>query len=387
MTSNAVIPADRGLLHGAGGAVLVAAAAALLLWLVSNVAPREWHVPDADIVLDGAHYRAGPDDLRWLESFTVAHFDAGEQAARALVADEVRAALDPLFAASRARLPEFLDWYYSLRGEYGRIGMAALDAADLAEPGYVARRAAATLLPEEAWTARLEDLEHAAAERLGAHYRDLESTWRREVTRRLSAQRVPAPLDAATGRPTLVLDDLVYEIIASEADALGVRLSLSTATAGIGAAAAPALARAVGRRAGRAAAGRAAARGASRIGAAAASGAAVCAPGGPVAAACAFLAGAGAWFATDWALLRVDEAMHRDELERALDLALTNLRGELERELVAAFDAAIAAHGAAVEREISRTFVPAEAGRVGVRDADGTSGSNGTRGTSRDPDV
>ena len=383
MTSIAALPAERVSLAGICGAALVAAAAGVLLWLVANVAPREWHVPEADIVLDGARYRAGADDLHWLESFTVSHFDAGEHAARALVADEVRAALDPLFAASRARLPEFLDWYYSLRGEYSRIAMAALDAADLAEPGYVARRAAEMLLPEDAWTARLAELDSAAADRLGAHYRDLESAWRAEVVRRLSAQRIPAPL-GETRHPTLVLDDLVRDIIASEADALGLRVSASTATAGIGAAAAPALARAVGARAGRAAASRAAARGVSRIGAAAASGAAACAPGGPVAAACAVLAGAGAWFATDWALLRVDEAIHRDELERALDLALANLRGELERKLVAAFDEAIAAHGAAVKREISRTFVPAEAGRVG--DA-GASTSSGSRGTSRAPDL
>ena len=384
--ASAALPVERAPRRGAGGAVLVAAAAASLLWLVMNVAPREWHDPDADVVLDGVHYRAGPDELRWLESFTAAHFDAGENAARALVAGEVQAALDPLFAASRARLPEFLDWYYSLTGEYSRIAIAALEAADLKDPGYVAQRAAEMLLPEEAWTARLADLERVAAERLGAHYRDVESTWRAEVARRLSARRVPAPLDTATWRPTLELDDLIGDIVASEADALGLRLSVSTATAGIGAAAAPALARAVGARAGRAAASRAAARGVSRIGAAAASGAAVCAPGGPAAAACALLAGAGAWLATDWALLRVDEAMHRDELERALQLALTNLREELERELVAAFDAAIVAHGDAVQREIGRTFVPAEAGRAERGDAGGASSSSGS-GTGRDPDV
>lgn len=364
--------------------MLVAAAAALLMWLVTNVAPREWHVPEADIVVDGVRYRAGPDELRWLESFTAAHFDAGGKAARALVADEVDAALDGLLDASRARLPEFLDWYYSLSGEYSRIAMAALEAAGLAAPGYVAERAASILLPEDAWTARLAGLESTAAARLSAHYRDVESAWRAEVAMRLSARRIPAPLGpGADRRPTLVLDGLVRDIIARETDALGLRVSLSTATAGVGAAAAPALARAVGARAGRAVAGRAAARGVSRIGAAAAGGAAVCAPGGPAAAACALLAGAGAWLATDWALLYVDEAMHRDELERALDLALTNLRAELERELDAAFDAAIAAHGAAVQREISRTFVPAEAGR----DASGASTSSGDGGTGRDSGV
>src|SRR5690606_30107279 len=165
-------------------------------------------------------------------------------------------------------------------------------------------------------------------------------------------------------------DDLLGEIVAREADALGARLSISTAAAGVGAAAAPALARAAAVRGGRAAASRAAARGASRIGAAAASGAAVCAPGGPVAAACAVLAGAGAWLAADWALLRIDETMHREALERSVEDALAGLRAGIERELVAAYDAAIAAHSAAVQRQITRSFVPAEAGRA-ARAVDG----------------
>src|SRR5690606_16520573 len=144
----------------------------------------------------------------------------------------------------------------------------------------------------------------------------------------------------------------------------GSRVSISTGAAAVGAVAAPALARAAAVRGGRAAASRAAARGASRIGTAALGGAAVCAPGGPAAAACAVLAGAGAWLATDWALLRLDERLHRAELERSFGEALIDLRAEVDRELTAAFDAAIEAHYADAEVEIRRTFVPAHAGRA-----------------------
>lgn len=357
----------------AGAAMLaVVAAAAGLLSLVTTVPPLEWPAPETEIVLGGSHYRAGPDELGWLEAFTARHFAAGGEAARGLVVEEIDAQLDALFGEADARLPEFFDWYYSLRGEYSRIAMAALAAADLTEPGYVAARAAATLFPEERSAAHLAALERAAAERLVAHYAGVREAWRGEVERRLADRRVPAPLGiGGEGPPSLVLDDFLGDTVAREWQALGMRVSIGTAAAGVGAVAAPVLARAAAVRGGRAAAARTAARGASRVGSAAASGAAVCAPGGPVAAACAVIAGAGAWLVTDWALLEVDERMHREELERAFGEALRRFRAEIERELVASFDAAVTVHTAAVEAEISRSFVPARAGRAGQSTAAG----------------
>src|SRR5690606_23709407 len=306
MKSAPTVPFERPSRSWAAGLAVVAAAAGLLS-LVRTVAPVDWHAPETEIVLGGIHYRAGADDLGWLETFTAQHFAAGGEAARALVVDEIDAKLDGLFDEAHARLPEFLDWYYSLRGEYSRIAMAALEAADLSEPGYLAARAAATLFPEQTWASRLAALERDAADRLAAHYAGVREAWRGEVERRLAPRRVPAPLAADAARPRLVLDDFLAETVQRERQAFGTRMSFGAAAAGVGAVAAPALARAAAVRGGRAAAARTAARGASRVGAAAASGAAVCAPGGPVAAACAVLAGAGAWLVTDWALLRLDE--------------------------------------------------------------------------------
>ncbi len=365
MTSATPLCRQQSPRAAAARAAGVAAAAAALLWLVTNIAPLEWQPAGARIVLDGAHYRAGGEELRWLESFSSLHFDAGEDAARAMVVTQVDAHLDAVFAEADARLPAFLDWYYSLRGEYSRIAMAALEQVNATPAGFVAERATAMLLPEEIWDTRLTALAHTTGERLAAHHAAVRDAWRSAVAGRLSEQRVPAPLvDAEAPVPTLMLDELIAEIAARETAVLGTRLSVSTAAAGIGAVATPMLARAAAVRSGRAAASRAAARGASRIGAAAASGAAVCAPGGVVAAACALLAGGGAWLATDWALLHLEEHMHRDELERSLSEALSMLREEVGRELTTVFDAAVTAHYADVEGEIRRTFVPAAAGRA-----------------------
>lgn len=339
-------------------AMLVLVAATVLVWLVTHVGQTDFHPAETRITLGGAHFRAEPAELNWLESFSLRHFGAGEEQARAIVASEIDSQLDTLFAHAHERIPAFLDWYYSLRGEYSRIAMSALALVDLAEPDYVAERAASLLLPEEEWAAHLTALERQAGERLAAHQHALRATWLETVERQLAGHRVPAPIDDGAGRETLALDGLLGEIATREAAALNTRLSVSTVAAA-GGAAAPALARAAAARTSRAAASRAAARGASRIGAAAASGAAVCAAGGPAAAACALLAGAGAWLVTDWTLLRVDEHRNRQELERAFGETLTQLRAQLDDDLTVAFDGLISAQFAAVDTEIRRSFVPA----------------------------
>ena len=128
------------------------------------------------------------------------------------------------------------------------------------------------------------------------------------------------------------------------------RLTLSAVSAaGL---AGPALWRAVAARSAvnsaRAAATAGAARGASRAGSAAA-GAVVCLPGGPVAIACAAVAGVATWLATDWLLLQVDEALNREELLAGLESGLQELRSALQFELLQVYDTRIAAwHDAAV---------------------------------------
>jgi hypothetical protein len=356
---------DSALRRGNGvEALLVVLVGGALLWLIAHVAQVEWRAPQQTAVsLEGTHYRVGPEELRWLDTFSAVHFAAGEAEARGLVAAEIDERLDAVFAQAGERLPEFLDWYYSLRGEYSRVAMAALALVNLADPGYVAERASAALFPEDAWLAHLESLERIAAERLDAHGERLRAGWLVEVSRRLAAHRVPAPLlEASTGRQApLVLDALVGDVIAREQSALASRLSVSGAAAAASAAAAPALGRAAAR-GGRAVASRTAARAASRAGTAAAGGAAVCAWGGPAAAACAVLAGAGAWLLTDWALLSIDEQMNRSDLERSLEEALAGLRARVEADLLAAYDLLISDHYATVQRDIRRGFVPARAG-------------------------
>lgn len=353
-------------------ALLVLLAAAALLWLVTQVPQRDWSPPPAiEVTLAGEHYRVAPEELQWIESFSTLHFSEGEEAAREIVAAKLDAELDRVFTHAEERLPAFADWYYSLQGEYTRAAKAALSYVNLADPGYVANQAATMLLPDDVWAEDIEGLTRETAASLQAHHSRVRAEWLDGLTRRLSAYRVPAPLEGAAGSKAgeraVMLDTLMQELLARESAALKTRLSISTLAAG-GAAAGPALWRAATARssalAGRTAAVRAAGRGAARIAPAAAGGAAICSPAGPAAIGCALFAGAAVWLATDWALLRVDEHLHREELVAALGTGLDELRAAVEQDLLAAYDEVISGHYEAAEHEIHRTFVPAAADRT-----------------------
>src|SRR5690606_5843998 len=110
--------------------------------LVVGQPQRAWSPPaHADVVLGGEHYRLDAQQLDWLQGFTRLHFSAGREATRALLEAELGTGLDEIFAGVRTRLPAFADWYYSLGGEYSRLGMAALARLNLADGQFIAGKA------------------------------------------------------------------------------------------------------------------------------------------------------------------------------------------------------------------------------------------------------
>lgn len=354
--------------------VLLLAAGGLLFWQMGTQTQRAWHDQDTvEVSLGGEYYRLSSRQLAWLEDFSVAHFSGDALEARRIVETQIDAQLDSTFREVTARLPLFADWYYSLGGEYSRLSMAVLSSMDLADGDFVARRAAEILFPDQVWTATLSQLDANAAGMLEAQQASSREGWLLELQTRLATRKVPPPIpgltDTASTSGTLVLDSLALQLQTLDRQAVfETRTTLSTIGA-VGVAG-PALWRAVAARnavnAARAAAvggvasgaARGAARGASRAGSAAA-GAAVCLPGGPIALACAAVAGAATWLATDWLLLRVDEALNREEMLASLVLGLADLRAGLEQELLRAYDERIAVWQHATLMEIENGFSPA----------------------------
>ena len=345
-------------------ALFLVLACVLLVTQFKMQMPRQWSGNPVQVVeLEEQYYQLSQTQIAWLESFTVEHFSAGQVRSKERVEQQIDAQLDSLFARVNERLPLFADWYYSLSGEYSRMAMAALSTSKLVEGDFVARKAAEVLFPEPVWQGGLARLENDSNALMLAQQVQTRTAWLREVQSLLADQHVPAPipgLDDTQQRTQLMpLDALVLQL--DELEALSpLRNRVAVSSVGAAGLAGPALWRAVAARnalgsARVVAAGTA--RGGSRLGGAAA-GALLCAPGGPLAVACAAGAGVVTWLATDWLLLQLDEAWNREELLSHLATALQDLRVGLEAELVTAYAARIAAIESASQAAISETFSP-----------------------------
>ncbi|HUG26611.1 hypothetical protein, partial [Piscinibacter sp.] len=217
-------------------ALLWLVATGVLLALVAVQPQRAWSPPaHTDVVLGGEHYRLDAQQLNWVQGFTRLHFSEGREAARALLEAELGSGLDEIFAGVRTRLPAFADWYYSLGGEYSRLGMAALARLNLADGEFIAGKATTMLFPAEEWEQALARLDGRMLATLQDHRQRLRAQWLADLGDRLAPHRVPAPLGSAgvaARTEPLPLDGAIARWIAEEQQALAVRIRMSTVAGG-----------------------------------------------------------------------------------------------------------------------------------------------------------
>jgi len=284
-----------------------------------------------------------------------AEFARAEADAHARSDATIAVAVDRAFAQAEGGVDRFLDWYFTVLGEYERL--AALATGDLAET--VAARLRAELFGHPGLGAQFAaDL--AAAEGV-AHARLVQAAGR-------AGARAAATLAASPCLQAALPDWSPPDIAAT----FGAPFPEGLAVVAGGVAARQALRLAgtqVARRMiARAATGRAiglAARGAARRGSGAvASGVAggvVCAPGGPLALVCGVGAFIGTWLAIDAAAVEIDEALHRPAMRAEILAELSAGRAALTARLQAAEGARIAAMADALSARAAR-FIPAESG-------------------------
>jgi hypothetical protein len=243
--------------------------------------------------------------------------------------DAVESSLDEAFKLLEANVDDYLDWHYSLRGEYVRLG--ALVSRDI--EGYISRKLQEYLEQGDAFGAIQETLDAALSEfdRGSREYGQLAA----EIMERNRVAAAPPRFELvghASGQDLLNLSHVI--------DRFRDRLKGATTTAGVMTAyvARRVLLRATGQNtlkaaaramtraaAGRAAGGRA---GAGLAGAAVGS----VVPG--VGTAAGGIAGfVGAWVGTDWALLKIDEYRNRETFRTDLISAIHQAREELMGEL------------------------------------------------------
>jgi len=282
-------------------------------------------------------------------------------AAQTRLAEDLNTGLRSTFAQASAQIPTFLDWYYSLGGEYSRLFHAAW--GDL---GSFLEQRVEALIFGPAGTADAIDglagqLDSAAAKQLRSTALDLQQLLlnlvRESSTRQAGAEvRVTGqwdlgqPLSAVLG-PYLMLRplDLARQGVATSAGAAAAAVTakklggftVAKMAGKIGAKVSPATLAALASKLGLKSAAKA---GGSLAGAGsgAAAGATLCAStalGVPVAPGCALLGGVATglavWLLVDSAVIEAEEYLHREELEASLLQAL----GEQEQALRAALGA------------------------------------------------
>lgn len=270
---------------------------------------------------------------------------------------QVDAALDELFAEVEKGVDRYLDWYFTVVGEYERL--LASVAGDFTAA--MTERLQEELFGASRFAERLEEasrqIEAKAATELGA------------AAQRLG-QRVAAE---ATGEPCRLEGVSVHALGDIDHD----RVRAAVAATG-GTAAGVVTAKLLAEKAGAAVAAKVAAKNTFKAAAAVAgkvtakkggsillsagAATAVCAPGGPLAVLCGIAAGALTWVAVDKVMVEIDEALFRDEMRAELTSAIAEERDALARVLKAQHAAAIDAMALEIQARIDALFVPARDG-------------------------
>lgn len=329
----------------------------LALWSLQDFDTRSW----------------GARAARTAEAFNPCRPDAQSTAnVRAALEGELRAAHAAALAASDARadaavraafagmelgVDRYLDWYFTVLAEYQRLG--AWVAGDFA--GLLRRELETHVFGGPgAFAARVEALDGALEQETQKSMTVLARNVQGRIREGLAAQpcrfegvdlKVLAHFERDAARAGIALGTGV-------AAGLAVRALAARAAASVASRLAAKRAFQVAGRLG----GNVAAKRAGSITLSAAGAAAACAPGGPLAALCALGAGVVAWLAVDQAMVRIDEALFRDEMRAELLAALNAEQLEVAAAIKARHRAAIDAAAGQLQAGMERMFVPARHG-------------------------
>lgn len=267
--------------------------------------------------------------------------------------------LDSQISARTAKgIETYLDWHFSLRGEYERLAAAALgDLADtlraeLMDAVPSGQSLADRLAAERRMLDSLAELRFAAAAKQAGHAAEQAVSTADCLGADALALRIDA-LGELTSRP-------IPEgaIAAAGVTLLPLRQALKrVAGAGAGRLSAQAARRLAARQIARAAAKRGTGAVASAGGAAA-----ICAPGGPLALACGLGAGVLTWIGVDLLAIEIAEARGRERMRAALARSLSTRNNALIAELRRYSSARTAALADAHRRRLAKAFIPARDG-------------------------
>ncbi len=286
-----------------------------------------------------------------------ARIEAGRVSATQRAAERVDETLDVLFADVEQGVDRYLDWYFTVLGEYERL--AALATGGFAElmAGELDRR----LFGDAGFAERLDgasrDIEAESEARMGA------------LSEQVGARILDGASAGLCGLGEVDLSgftDLDRDRMRASA-AAGGGVAAGAVTAKLlakktGAAVAGKVAAKKGFQAAVSLGGKVAAKKGGSILLSAAGAAAICSPGGPLAALCGVVAGAATWLAFDKAFIEIDEVRFRDEMRAEILDVLAGQRAELAELMKAVHAGMIDASAGRIRGSVERAFVPARDG-------------------------
>jgi hypothetical protein len=288
--------------------------AAVLLWSLLAPMPWAWIVTErTHVQVDDQVYHVTQREWRQAFEHSMSALSQGEQAALRVVEEELQRQVTKVFEMPRGNVTEVADWYYSMRGAGTRAGLAMMGwlpgSAD--GPTRVAAAIGEQMFPAAEWEAAheqlLQRLTHTMAAQAEAALQDMRRVLHAELAPRRS-ESVPAQQAAMRSFDLDFDQSEVYRIVSNDPvlaqGGMAVSVSVLTTLAA--------------RRAAQAAATRVVSR------SLAAQGSIACLATGPFAWVCTGGVFTGTLLVGEYAVLRIDEARNRDELEAAF-------RRDLER--------------------------------------------------------
>jgi hypothetical protein len=279
-----------------------------------------------------------------------ARVDASQRAAR-----EVDEAVGALFATAEQKVDAYLDWYFSVLGEYQRLGAAVFGDFPARMRHELDRRILGELHVDQV----LDDVSRRIAGETVARFEQLVADLGEEISH--AARAKPCLTETIDGVALRGLDRDRFR--ASIAASGGIVAAIAVRALAARAASAMA-ARLAARQAFSAAVnigGKVATRRAGTMTLAIAA-ASACAPGGPLAAVCAVVAGAVSWLAIDYGLVKIDEMRFRDQMRAEILDAVRTAERQLADDLKAQHQAIIDQLAAKTAESVDRVFVPARQG-------------------------
>ena len=257
--------------------------------------------------------------------------------------------LDRIFTDIRAGVDGYLDWYFTVLGEYQRLATAFTEDTAAA----MGRQLEQHLFADSDFNRQLVLLNRHIIQQSASHFADLPPVLAATVD---DAPCETGPVSLAAFKE-LDRDRFKASIAASSGIGAGIMTSKVLASKTVAAIAGKVSAKA-SLKGGTALASKALAKKGSSSLLSAGAGTALCAPSGPVAILCGITAGTVTWLTVDTILVEIDETLNREDMRAGILQVLADQQAILAEQLTQQHYARIDAMAARLDASMQRSFVP-----------------------------